>query len=273
MKFSVEEEPPRHVAVPLFEDVARLVAINPSRMTYHGTNSYLLRQGRSWIVIDPGPVDDIHTADIIAAAEGGIAGIVLTHHHSDHVGGAARLRELSGAPITAFTSFSSDLVIPDRRINDGESAHGLMAVHTPGHASDHICLALADGRLFSGDHLMAWATSVVSPPDGNMSDYCLSLQKLIDREDALYLPGHGPALASPLRFVQAVLAHRLAKENHILRHLAGGAMTASGLTDVLHKHAETRLKRAAERTITAHLEKLADEKRVRQVDDAWEIVV
>lgn len=272
MKFSQEDEPVRHIAQKLSDDVSRIVAANPSRMTYYGTNTYLLRSGTNWVVIDPGPLDEVHTTDILAATGGAISGIVLTHHHSDHAGGAAALQAASGASVAAFASFASDLVTPDIRIEDGQTVHGLMAVHTPGHASDHICLALPDGRLFSGDHVMGWATSVVSPPDGNMTDYCRSLQLLIEREDRLYLPGHGPSLEAPNRFVRAVLAHRIAKENSILNQLSEASRTATDLTDALHKHAEPRLKRAAERTITAHLEKLAREERVRQVDDLWEFV-
>src|SRR5690606_18477336 len=110
MKVSQEDAPVRHRAHALSGDLSRLVANNPSRMTYHGTNTYLWRSGPSWIVIDPGPDDEVHTADIMTATNGAIEGIVLTHHHSDHVGGAAALRATSGAPIVAFAGFASNLV-------------------------------------------------------------------------------------------------------------------------------------------------------------------
>lgn len=271
MKFSVEDEPQRHVATAISAGVLRLVAPNPSRMTFHGTNTYMMATPEGVVVIDPGPNDAGHVADIVRTAPGRITRIILTHHHSDHAGAAPALKALTQAPIIAFAAYAGRTLTPDITVADGDTTCGMSVVHTPGHASDHICLSLPDGRLFSGDHVMAWATSVIPPPDGNMADYCVSLQRLVERPDTQYLPGHGPVLESPQRFVRAVLAHRLRKEDNILEALAKGASTSAELTDRLHRHAEPRLRRAAEVTILAHLEKLLGEDRVLKQNEHWQV--
>ncbi|HTZ72161.1 MAG TPA: MBL fold metallo-hydrolase, partial [Acetobacteraceae bacterium] len=146
---------------------------------------------------------------------------------------------------------------------------GLTALHTPGHASDHICYAWRDGVLFSGDHVMSWNTSIVSPPDGDMASYMDGLRRLLGRSDSIYLGGHGPALPEPQGLVRAMLVHRLGRESAVLATLSAEAREPAAIVDALYSGLDIRLKRAAERTVLAHLIKLAREGRAVSADGAW----
>ena len=157
-------------------------------------------------------------------------------------------------------------------IEDGGEIAGLVAVHTPGHAPDHICLARADGLLFTGDHVMSWSTTVVPPPPrGNMVAFFASLRRLIARDDRLYLPGHGPALPDPRAYVQDLLSRREAREAAIARALGPNAISTAELMDRLYSKVDPILRRAAERNVMSHLVKLEAEGRAERDGESWRL--
>jgi glyoxylase-like metal-dependent hydrolase (beta-lactamase superfamily II) len=213
--------------------VRRLLAPNPSPFTFTGTQTYIV--GNSEVaVIDPGPDLPEHVDAILAATEGEIVTAILcTHTHRDHSPAARALQAATGAPIIGCAPLTLDdagpradaafdaAYRPDRVLTDGETVTGpgwtLEAVATPGHTSNHLCFALREsGALFSGDHIMRWSTTVVSPPDGDMADYMMSLGKLIERSDRIYYPAHGDPVEEPKRFVSAIAMHRRQRERQIL---------------------------------------------------------
>jgi glyoxylase-like metal-dependent hydrolase (beta-lactamase superfamily II) len=199
MPFLTEPEPDRGAVLPVMPGISRIVAANPGPMTYYGTNTYLIETPDGTVVLDPGPESHPeHVQAILRATGGNIALIVVSHTHHDHVGAVAELQDATGAPTVGFRISGLETFDPDIKLADGDSVAGMQALHTPGHASDHLCFALPakDGTavLFSADHVMSWSTSVVSPPGGNMSDYFNSLRLLLDRTDDVFLPGHGPPL-------------------------------------------------------------------------------
>ena len=175
MNHLTEPEPPRGAAIEVGPGIRRIVAGNPGPMTYHGTNTYLVEEADGLAVIDPGPADAAHLEAVLAAAEGRIARILLTHSHTDHIGNLAGLRRATGAPVVAFGPEAA----PDLLPGHGEPIGGLSVLHTPGHAPDHLCFARADGVLFTGDHVMGWSSTMVPPPPrGDMAAYLDSLDGL-----------------------------------------------------------------------------------------------
>jgi glyoxylase-like metal-dependent hydrolase (beta-lactamase superfamily II) len=268
MAFLTEDEPPRGVALDVLPGIRRIVAANPGPFTYRGTNTYLLEaEGGTW-VLDPGPDSAKHVADIMAAAGGKVAGILLSHTHADHLGAVPALKAASGAKVWSFHASQDPAHVPDVALRDGDVAAGWTAIHTPGHASDHLCFA-RDGVVFTADHIMSWSTSVVSPPHGNMADYFASMRRMLAREDRVYLPGHGPKLDDPIPFARALLSHRAQRETAIANALAAGPKTTMGLVDALYVGIDARLKPAAQRTVIAHLEKLRDEGRAAADGEIW----
>lgn len=262
-----EVEPRHDVAEPSAPGVQRLVADNPSAMTYHGTNTYLVEQSDGIAVIDPGPDLPAHVEAVLRAGAGRIRRILLTHAHGDHVGGAPALAEASGAPVLALRRPSPQEAIIDGQVV-GEGARALTAVHTPGHAADHLCFRLGD-ILFSGDHVMGWSTSVVWPPDGDMADYMASLRRLLASPDRLYLPGHGPPVSEPHRLVRALLTHRQQREARLLAALSDEEPRAPAeLLDTLYSGLDAALRLPAERVILAHLLKLEADAKVARVGEA-----
>ncbi len=266
--------------------VARVLAGNPSPYTYSGTQSYLV--GSSDVaVIDPGPDLPAHL-DALLAAIGGrpVRGILCTHTHRDHSPLAKALAEATGAPIVgcaalaledagprADAAFDRDYV-PDRVLADGERIAGegwtIEAVATPGHTSNHLCFALIEsGALFTGDHVMGWSTSVVSPPDGDMTDYMASLAKLQAREDRIYYPAHGPAVERPQRLVRGMLGHRKQREGQILRLLAREVHAIPAMVDDMYVGLDPRLHGAAERSVLAHLIDLERRGLARVEGETW----
>jgi len=250
----------------------RIVARNPSSYTYHGTNTWLVGHDEL-AVIDPGPDDAEHHAAILAAVAGArVTHVLVTHHHRDHAPGAPRLASTLGAPVAAWggarpATGTAQLPAPDIPLAEGDAIEGkgwrLVAIHTPGHASDHLCFALeGQGILFSGDHVMGWSTSVVIPPDGDMAHYMANLRRLLVRDDTLYLCGHGPPVPEPQVLVRALLAHREAREGQILTAVAAGAKTLQGLLARLYPGLDESLAWAARRTLAAHLDKLEAEGRL-----------
>ena len=269
MAFLTEVVPERGLLLPVLPGVSRIVADNPSRMTYHGTNTYLLEGDDGVTVLDPGPDSAAHVADIVRLAPGPIVRILLSHTHRDHFGAVAALKQQTGAPTLGWHQSADDAFTPDVKIHDGETVVGMEAVFTPGHAADHLCFARPDGVLFSADHVMGWSSSIVSPPGGNMADYFASLQRLLARSETTYLPGHGPALTDPHPYVTALLDHRIARENAIAAALEKGPNTSVGLVESLYSKIDPILKMAAERNVLAHLMKLQGEGRVTRRGDDW----
>jgi len=268
--------------------VRRLLAPNPSPFTYTGTETYMVGKGEV-AVIDPGPDLPDHVEAILAATEGErVIAILCTHTHRDHSPAARALKAATGAsivgcaPLTmedegprADAAFDADYR-PDRILADGETVSGpgwtLEAVATPGHTSNHLCFGLREsGALFSGDHIMGWSTTVVSPPDGDMAAYMASLEKLLGRRDRVYYPAHGDPVREPQRFVRAVAAHRRARERQILDLLELEAQPVPAMVASMYRGIDPRLHGAAGRSVLAHLIDLEARDRVWRDGDKWAI--
>lgn len=273
--------------------VRRVLCNNPSAYTFRGTNTYLIGRGQV-AVLDPGPADPAQRDAILAATAGEtIRQVIISHTHSDHSPGAAALVVATGArtyghgphltPPDAGGEGGDHEFIPDVAVPDGGVVQGegwsLTALHTPGHCANHLCFALADaegretGVLFSADHVMSWSTSVVSPPDGDMADYMRSLAKLQARADTLLLPGHGPPLREPARFLAALAAHREEREARVVAALRqAGEATADALVASVYGPLDPRLVRPAGRSLLAHLIKLEAEGVVtRTAGEGWRV--
>ncbi len=280
--------PPTGLAIELEPLVTRLLAPNASPYTFTGTQTHLVGT-TDLAIIDPGPADEAHHAALLRTIAGRPVGaIVITHHHRDHSPGARRLAEETGAPIMgaapfalsddcprADAAFDADYA-PDRLLAEGERVSGegwtLEAIATPGHTSNHLAFALAEtSALFSGDHVMGWATSVVSPPDGDMGEYMASLEKLLGRSDRVYYPGHGLEIERPQRLVRGLLGHRKQREGQILRLLGEGVGTVPGMVERMYVGLDRRLLPAAERSVLAHLIDLDRRALVRADGTAWSI--
>jgi len=274
MPFLTEPEPERGAHLPLLPGVSRIVAANPGPMTYYGTNTYLIETSQGLVVLDPGPEDHPEHVDAIMRHTGGqIAFILISHTHHDHVGAAPALRAKTGAPTVGFKVSGLDTFDADIKLSDGDLVAGMKAIHTPGHALDHLCFSMAgpagDKILFSADHVMSWSTSVVSPPGGDMKDYFASLDLLLKRDDDVYLPGHGPPLHEPRLLVGEMLHHRQARENAIAVKLKEGPASTFTLMDTLYSQINPRLRRAAERNVLAHLLKMELEGKVTRDGENW----
>jgi glyoxylase-like metal-dependent hydrolase (beta-lactamase superfamily II) len=269
MAFLKEIEPERGIALPTVPGVRRLVARNPSPMTYHGTNTWLVDDDEGGVtVIDPGPEDARHVDAVAAAGAGRIRRILVSHTHTDHVGAAALLRQATGAPIFAFASES---FTPDHGLGDGASVAGLTALFTPGHAADHLCFEWRDGIVFTGDHVMGWSSSIVSPPNGDMRAYMASLRLMLTRPHRLYLSGHGPAVPDAHGHVRALLASRIRRERAIAAALAKAPADADTLMGRLYARLDPVLSRVAARMVLAHLLKLEAEGLAVRQGRIWHI--
>ena len=275
MPFLTEAEPPRGVPLDVLPGIRRIVARNPSVMTYQGTNTYLIETADGLTVLDPGPEDAQHVREILAGAGAvPIRRILLTHTHRDHFGAVVALQAATGVPVYAYRHSAQPGFTPDIPLGDGESVAGLTAIFTPGHAADHLCFALRDGRrklLFSGDHVMSWSSSIVSPPDGDMLAYYHSLERLLDRDDELYLSGHGPMLPEPRGLVRELLGHRQRREETILRQLEQQDWSVAALAARLYAKTDPFLKVAAQRNVLAHLLKLAAEGKASELEPDAEL--
>jgi glyoxylase-like metal-dependent hydrolase (beta-lactamase superfamily II) len=258
--------------------VRRVLANNPSPFTFKGTVSYIVGRGRV-AIIDPGPLDEAHIAALLDAVRGEtVTHIFVTHTHRDHSPAVPRIKAATGAMVLAEgphrparplhvgeaprLDASNDTDFrPDRALRDGEVIAGpgwtIEAVATPGHTANHMAFALKEADLlFSGDHVMAWSTPVVAPPDGAMSDYMASLQKLARRSEPVYLPGHGGAVRDAPRFVAHYIRHRQAREASILHRLTKGEADIPTLVRAIYIGLDPRLVKAAGLSILAHLEDL-----------------
>lgn len=265
---------------PMAPGIVRLVAPNAGPFTFKGTNTYLIGS-TSLAVIDPGPSDAAHLAAILkAAGSREITHILVTHAHRDHVDGVAALKAETGAIVCAHPRDPSASRIaaessptgrffvdydfaPDLALHGGDIIEGgdwsVTALHTPGHAPDHISFAL-NGRhtVFSGDHVMAWNTSVVAPPEGRMADYIASLEILLDRTDDVFLPGHGGRLKDPQRTVKAYLLHRRWREQSVIAAINAGASTIGQIVPEVYRGIAAAMRPAATLSVQAHVEFLIE---------------
>lgn len=256
-------------AVSLSPLIRRVVAENPSPFTFHGTGTYIIGQGNV-AVIDPGPDLPAHISALEKALAGmSVSHILITHHHMDHSPAATALKELTGAEIYGFEppaphpdspaeegvdqNFKPDHLLKDTDILKGDG-WTMEAVHTPGHLSNHLCFALQEEKvLFSGDHVMGWSTSIVSPPDGNMKDYLASLEKLTCREEDLYYPTHGNPIPNAREFVRGLIDHRTAREEQIIAAISEGAAAIPDMVTAIYTDIPTFMHGAAGRSVLAHL--------------------
>ncbi|MET0179721.1 MAG: MBL fold metallo-hydrolase [Novosphingobium sp.] len=292
---------PTGIAERLEPLVRRVLAPNPSPYTYTGTQTYIVGAESEVAVIDPGPdgtgaeghADTAAAAhiDAILAAIGDVrlVAILCTHTHRDHSPAALPLKAATGAPIVGCAPLVLDdegpradaafdpTYAPDRVLADGERLAGagwtLEAVATPGHTSNHLCYALPEsGALFTGDHVMGWSTTVVSPPDGDMSAYMASLEKLHDRDDRVYYPAHGPPVERPRQLVRGMLGHRRQRETQVLRLLGERGRAIPELVAQMYKGLDPRLEGAAGRSVLAHLVDLERQGRVARSGERWTIL-
>jgi glyoxylase-like metal-dependent hydrolase (beta-lactamase superfamily II) len=254
--------------------IRRVIARNPSPFTFHGTGTYIVGEGEV-AVIDPGPLLDEHVDALMAAVAGEtVTHIVITHTHHDHSPAAEPLKRATGAPTYGFgphgpgrswigvemsNSYGGDYEFrPDHRIADSDVIAGngwtLEAIHTPGHIANHLCFALKEeNALFSGDQVMGWSTTIVSPPDGDMFDYMRSLERLLTREEEIFWPTHGPPITEPRAFVEALIAHRIQREHDIGLVMADGLSRIPEIVERLYVDVPQHLHKAAGRTVLSHL--------------------
>ena len=282
--------------------IRRVIANNPSKYSYRGTGTYIVGHG-DVVVVDPGPSLDEHRDALAAALKGDrVRAILVTHCHADHSPLAAWLRDESGAPTVAFGPHGAEDVddgqdededeegapdpdvkpvesidlafVPDVAAVDGDvvarmDGFTMRAVHTPGHTSNHLCFALDGERaLFSGDHVMGWSTTVVSPPDGDMRDYIESLRRVAGRDDTTLWPTHGNPISDPRPFLAAYLQHRLDREIQVLDQVRAGVDVVPSIVKILYADVRDELHKAAGRSVLSHLAKLVADGAVVTSDGA-----
>jgi glyoxylase-like metal-dependent hydrolase (beta-lactamase superfamily II) len=281
-------EPPFGTAVKLSPLIRRITCNNLSPFTFKGTNTFIVGH-QSVAIVDPGPDDAAHLAAILNAVRGEtVSHILVTHTHMDHSPLAGKLSAATSAKIYSAVSSTKPTVVsdirldasvdhgfaPDVSLRDGDVVDGkdwaLEAVFTPGHMSNHMSFGLnAEKALLVGDHVMAWATTVVAPPDGNMNDYMGSLRKLLKRNEVIYYPAHGPESRKPLGLVRAILAHRKMREEAIFNRVKAGDQTIGEIVANIYADIDPRLHGAAGLSALAHLEHLAEKGRLEMRDGRY----
>lgn len=265
----------------LATDVRRLVAPNPSMMTGPGTNTYLIGS-KEIAILDPGPLIEAHLDEIEAVAGAAIKWIIVTHTHPDHSPGAAQLAARTGAPLLGMPApdgFHQDKTfIPDQLLADGEEividGVPLEVIHTPGHASNHLCFRHAElDWIFTGDHVIDGSTVVINPPDGNMKHYIESLARLRDMQCAALAPGHGDLINDPERVISWIIEHRLEREAKVAGGLlANPNLTTRELVPHVYKDVDKKLYGWAERSLLAHLLKLEADGKASLINERWKAV-
>lgn len=282
LPFDRDFDPPIGIAERISPLIRRVLCGNPGPFTFRGTASFIVGEGEV-AIIDPGPDNASHLDALLQAVKGEkVSHILITHTHLDHSPLARRLKAATGAPILGFGAPEAlaeagqgirlDASIDRDFTADITLAHGdvvagvnwtLESVFTPGHMSNHVSYALKEERaLFCGDHVMAWATSVIAPPDGNMGQYFKSLRLLLERDDAIYYPAHGPARPDPLPLVRAYLVHRRQREESIVTRLRRGDRSIAEIVKANYADIDPRLHPAAALSTLAHIEHLIEQGRV-----------
>jgi len=257
--------------------IRRIIAENPSPFTLHGTGTYIIGEGEV-AVIDPGPRDAAHIDALVSGlGDEVISHVLVTHTHMDHSPGCALLRERCDAKTYAFGPHGAGKLAdgvqveeggdmefaPDVLVKDGDIIRGkgfsVECVYTPGHTSNHICFQYIEQQaLFTGDHVMGWSTSIISPPDGDMGDYLRSLEKLLTRNDRVYWPTHGPCIEDPKAFVQKFIEHRLEREAQILAALTRGLTTIERMVPEMYEGLPEFMYPAAARSVLAAIEHMVN---------------
>ena len=282
--FRIKFDPEHGKAVDIADGIQRITAPNESAFTYRGTNTYILGENNV-AVIDPGPAIDSHFELLMETLKGRtVSHIVVTHTHMDHSPLAAPLKEKTGAPIfaegphrnsrdlhlgeinsldaAADRDFKADVIVKHGDMIEGKD-WALETILTPGHTQNHACFAIRNtDMLFSGDHVMSWATSIVAPPDGSMQDYMNSLSIMMERKETIYFPGHGGRLEKAPEFVRALRAHRKMRETAVLSRIRAGDQTIPDIVKVIYKETDPRLHGAAGLSVFAHIEDLVIQGRV-----------
>ena len=241
-------------------------------MTYHGTNTWFVETGDPGgplALIDPGPDDDAHLAAIMAAGAGRITHILVSHAHGDHISLAPKLSQALGLPIHAHQAVSRAGIDADVAIDEGFAVGKLRALHTPGHALDHLCFGYGDS-LFTADHVMGWSTSVVPPPpEGDAGDYLASLRRLLNRDDQRYFSGHGPVITKPGSTVSNLIAQRIRRERQVADLVRSGARNVDELVGKLYPALKAGLDFAARANIAGHLARLEQEGNIGEGRVSW----
>lgn len=268
--------------------IRRVIARNPSAFTFHGTGTYILGRGQVAIV-DPGPELAEHMDALLHAVRGEtVTHILVTHTHLDHSPAVKAVQAATGAPSYAFgphgtrpedgaSEGGADYdFTPDHVVGDGDVITGngwsVEALHTPGHCSNHLCFRLREeDALFCGDHVMGWSTSIVSPPDGNMTDYIASLEKVGKFGASRYFPTHGAPIEEPEPYVKALLAHRHEREAQIMAELAAGPTTIAEMVPRMYAAVDPKLYPAAARSVLAHLIHMVETGRVKADGDVYRL--
>lgn len=279
-EFELSFEPAYGRAVPVAPGIERLTVNNPSAFTFHGTNSYIVGSS-SVAVIDPGPEDEAHFQALMTALAGReVTHIFVSHTHNDHSPLARRLQAQTGAAlvgegphraarplhegeINPFAESADMAFSPDIMVGDGESVSGdgwtLTALLTPGHTANHACFALdGTGVVFSADHVMAWSTTIVAPPDGAMADYMASLERMLARDDRIFFPGHGGPVKDPPAFMRGLRTHRRMRERAILERIRTGDRRITDMVKAIYRDTNPRLHGAAALSVLAHIEDLVE---------------
>ncbi|WP_223218375.1 MBL fold metallo-hydrolase [Rhizobium wenxiniae] len=282
--FDMEFSPAYGHAVPVADGVLRLTVNNPSPFTFHGTNSYIIGQS-TLAIIDPGPENEAHFDALMKAIDGrAVSHIFVSHTHRDHSPLARRLKDATGAltvaegphrasrvlhegEINPFSESADTDFVPDIAIADGGVIEGdgwsLSAIHTPGHTANHSAFALdGTGIVFSADHVMAWATTIVAPPDGSMADFMTSIEKLLARKDRVYFPGHGGPVREPASFLRGLRTHRRMRERAVMERIIAGDRLITDMVKTIYAKTDPRLHGAAALSVLAHIEDLLEKGRV-----------
>jgi glyoxylase-like metal-dependent hydrolase (beta-lactamase superfamily II) len=282
--FDIEFAPSYGIPVPIAVGVERLTVNNPSPFTFHGTNTYIVGQETA-AVIDPGPDDPAHFDALMRALDGRpVSHIFVSHTHRDHSPLARRLKAATGAltvaegphraarplhegEVNPFAESADIDFRPDIAIADGGMIEGdgwaISAIHTPGHTANHCAFALqGSGILFSADHVMAWATTIVAPPDGSMADFMASIEKLLARDDRIFFPGHGGPVREPASFLRGLRTHRRMRERAVLERIRLGDRLIADMVKSIYVKTDPKLHGAAALSVLAHLEDLIEKGRV-----------